>query len=146
MATGARTGFRGPAPTSPEGLDVVRVEGLNLKAMTRSARGTAAKPGRNLEQKAGLNGGILKFRRGLLAARLEQKAPVRGEKVNPAYTSQTCQACKHIAVQSRKIQATFVCGSCWHRPNADVNAARNRSQAQLESWPFMAARMSKEYL
>ncbi|HZY01497.1 MAG TPA: zinc ribbon domain-containing protein, partial [Dermatophilaceae bacterium] len=32
---------------------------------------------------------------------------------------------KTIASQSRKSQATFVCVSCGHRANADVNAARN---------------------
>src|ERR1700722_1163935 len=35
------------------------VENLRIKGMTRSARGTAAEPGRNVSQKAGLNRGIL---------------------------------------------------------------------------------------
>jgi putative transposase len=50
---------------------------------------------------------------------------IRVEKVNPAYTSQTCNVCKHIASQSRQSQATFVCVACGHQANADVNAARN---------------------
>jgi transposase len=62
-------------------FDVVRVENLNVKAMTGSASGTAAKPGRNVPQKAGLDRGILKSGWGLLAARLEQKAYGRVEKV-----------------------------------------------------------------
>jgi putative transposase len=70
-------------------FDVVRVENLHVKAMTRSARGTVQNPGRNVAQKAGLNRGILKSGWGLLAARLEQKAPGRVEKVKAAYTSQT---------------------------------------------------------
>jgi len=37
------------------GFDVIRVENLNVKAMTRSARGTVDQPGRNVAQKAGLN-------------------------------------------------------------------------------------------
>jgi transposase len=106
-------------------FDVIRVENLNVKAMTRSVRGTVQKPGRNVAQKAGLNRGILKSGWGLLVGRLEQKAPGRVEKVNAAYTSQTCNACKHITAQSRKSQATFVCVSCGHQGNADVNAARN---------------------
>ena len=106
-------------------FDVIRVENLNVKGMTRSARGTMANPGRNVAQKAGLNRGILKSGWGLLAGRLEQKAPGRVEKVKAAYTSQTCHACKHIASESRKSQATFVCVACGHRANADVNAARN---------------------
>ena len=84
-----------------------------------------ANPGRNVAQKAGLNRGILKSGWGLLVTRLEQKAPGRVEKVKAAYTSQTCHACKHIASQSRKSQATFVCVACGHSANADVNAARN---------------------
>jgi transposase len=106
-------------------FDVIRVENLNVKGMTRSARGTMEKPGRNVAQKAGLNRGILKSGWGLLAGRLDQKAPGRVEKVKAAYTSQTCNACKHIAAESRKSQATFVCVACGHRANADVNAARN---------------------
>jgi putative transposase len=106
-------------------FDVIRVENLNVKAMTRSARGTVEKPGRNVAQKTGLNRGILKSGWGLLVTRLEQKASGRVEKVTAAYTSQTCNACKHIASESRKSQATFVCVSCGHRANADVNAALN---------------------
>ena len=106
-------------------FDVIRVENLNIKGMTRSARGTVEKPGRNVAQKTGLNRGILKSGWGLLVTRLEQKASGRVEKVKAAYTSQTCNACKHIASESRKSQATFVCVACGHRANADVNAARN---------------------
>jgi putative transposase len=106
-------------------FDVIRLENLNIKAMTRSARGTMQNPGRNVAQKAGLNRGILKSGWGLLVGRLEQKAPGRVEEVKAAYTSQTCNACKHIASQSRKSQATFVCVACGHSANADVNAARN---------------------
>src|SRR5450755_3715805 len=106
-------------------FDVIRVEDLNVKAMTRSARGTAEAPGRNVHQKAGLNRGILKAGWGLLVTRLEQKAPARVEKVNPAYTSQTCNVCKVVDPKSRKSQADFVCTSCGHQANADANAARN---------------------
>src|ERR1035437_1766531 len=106
-------------------FDVIRVENLNIKAMTRSARGTMQKPGRNVAQKTGLNRGILKSGWGLLVTRLAQKAPGRVEKVKAAYTSQTCNPCKHVAHESRKSQATFVCVSCGYRANADVNAARN---------------------
>jgi transposase len=106
-------------------FDVIRVENLNVKGMTRSARGTVENPGRNVAQKAGLNRGILKSGWGMLVTRLEQKAPGRVEKVKAAYTSQTCNACKHIAAESRKNQATFVCVACGHQANADVNAARN---------------------
>ncbi|WP_101834277.1 RNA-guided endonuclease InsQ/TnpB family protein, partial [Frankia canadensis] len=47
-------------------FDVVRVEDLNVRGMTRSARGTVAEPGRNVRQKAGLNRAILAGGWGLL--------------------------------------------------------------------------------
>jgi transposase len=111
-------------------FDVIRVENLNVKGMTRTARGTIELPGRNVAQKAGLNRGILKAGWGQMVTRLEQKAPGRVEKVKAAYTSQTCNACKHIASDSRKSQATFVCVACGHQANADVNAARNIAAGQ----------------
>ncbi|MGH3197261.1 MAG: zinc ribbon domain-containing protein [Streptosporangiaceae bacterium] len=94
--------------------------------MTRPTRGTAAKLSRNVGQKAGLNRGILASGWGLLVRRLEDKAPGRVEKkINPAYTSQRCSACGHVAAESRKSQALFACVACSFACNADVNAARN---------------------
>lgn len=52
-------------------FDVIRVESLDVKGMTRSARGTVEKPGRNVAQKAGLNRAILKSGWGQLVTRLE---------------------------------------------------------------------------
>ena len=106
-------------------FDVIRVEDLNVKGMTRSARGTITAPGRNVAQKAGLNRGILAAGWTLLLTRLEQKAPGRVEKVNPAYTSQTCSVCGTRDREARESQAVFCCRSCGHTDNADVNAAAN---------------------
>src|SRR5207244_3908648 len=106
-------------------FDVIRVEDLQITNMTRSARGTLAKPGRNVRAKAGLNRGILRSGWGLLVRRLQDKAPGRVEKVRPAYTSQRCSACGHIAAGSRESQALFRCVACGYACNADVNAARN---------------------
>jgi putative transposase len=106
-------------------FDLIRVEDLRIRNMTRSAKGTLAEPGRNVRQKAGLNRAILANAWGLLVCRLEHKAAGRVEKINAAYTSQTCSACGHIAPESRKNQATFRCVACGLRCNADVNAARN---------------------
>ena len=106
-------------------FDVIRVEDLKIGNMTRSASGTIAAPGRNVRAKAGLNRGILASGWGLLVRRLEQKAPGQVEKVNPAYTSQRCSACGHIAAGSRESQALFRCVACNLACNADVNAARN---------------------
>lgn len=106
-------------------FDMIRVEDLNVHAMTRSAKGTVDAPGRNVRQKAGLNRGILAQGWGVFVTRLEQKAPGRVERINPAYTSQCCSVCGRVDKESRKNQADFVCTACGYTCNADVNAARN---------------------
>lgn len=106
-------------------FDVIRVEDLKIRNMTRSARGTVAEPGRNVRQKAGLNREILASGWGVLVHRLEQKAPGRVEKIKPHFTSQRCSCCGHVDAKSRESQARFVCTACGYSENADVNAARN---------------------
>jgi len=94
-------------------------------ALTRSAKGTGADPGHKVRQKAGLNREIMRSGWGLLVRRLQDKAPGRVEKVSPAFTSQRCSPCGHIAAESRKSQALFACMACGFACNADVNAAMN---------------------
>ncbi|MFI6990320.1 RNA-guided endonuclease InsQ/TnpB family protein [Nonomuraea wenchangensis] len=106
-------------------FDVIAVEDLKIPGMTRSARGTLEAPGRNVRQKAGLNRGILAAGWGRLVERLEHKAPGRVQKINPRYTSQTCNACGHRAAESRESQSRFRCVACGHQAHADVNAAKN---------------------
>src|ERR1039457_4672691 len=106
-------------------FDVIRVEDLQVKNMTRSAAGTRENPGRNVRAKAGLNRGILGSGWGLLVRRLEEKAPGRVEKVSPAFTSQRCSACGQVDRDSRESKAVFRCTACGVACNADVNAARN---------------------
>ena len=106
-------------------FDVIRVEDLNITGMTRSAKGSAKRPGRNVQAKAGLNRSILGSGWGLLVRRLQDKASGRVEKVNPAYTSQRCSACGRVDAKSRESQGVFVCTACGYACHADVNAARN---------------------
>jgi transposase len=106
-------------------FDLIRVEDLKIRQMTRSTKGAAGAPGRNVASKAGLNREILKSGWGLLVRRLEDKAPGRVEKVPAAYTSQRCSACGHVARENRESQALFRCAGCGNTLNSDVNAARN---------------------
>ena len=106
-------------------FDVIRVEDLKIKDMTRSARGTRKDPGRNIGAKAGLNRGILRSGWGLLVRRLQDKAPGRVEKVKPHCTSQRCSACGQVDRDSRESQAVFRCTACGFAGHADVNAAIN---------------------
>jgi putative transposase len=107
-------------------FDTIRVEALDVRAMTRSTRGTLERPGVRVAQKRGLNRAISRQGWGQLVARLDHKATGRLEGVPSAYTSQRCSACGHNAPENRKSQAVFVCVACKAGPcNADVNAARN---------------------
>ncbi|MFF1746253.1 RNA-guided endonuclease InsQ/TnpB family protein, partial [Streptomyces mirabilis] len=109
---------------------LVRFEKLNIKNMTRSARGTAGQPGRQVKQKAGLNRVILAQGWGQLRQRTEHKAPGRVEDVPVPYTSLRCSACGWIDKNSRKSQAEFVCSFCGFTCNADTNAATNVAAGQ----------------
>jgi putative transposase len=106
-------------------FDMIRVEDLRIRDMTRSAKGTTEHPGRNVRQKAGLNREIMASGWGLLILRLEDKALGRVQRVQPGYTSQRCCACGYTDRRSRKSQADFRCIACGYTCNADVNAARN---------------------
>jgi putative transposase len=107
-------------------FDLVRVEALDSRAMTRSARGTIEQPGTGVTRKRGLNRAISRSGWGLLVTRLQHKASGRVEQIRASYTSQRCSACGHVAPGNRKSQAVFECQACEAgRCNADVNAARN---------------------
>ncbi len=107
---------------------VVVLEDLRIKSMTASAAGTVDEPGRNVQQKAGLNRSILAKSWGLFELALRSRARCTGTRivlVHPAYTSQTCNACKYRDAKSRESQAGFRCTACGHCDHADVNAAKN---------------------
>ncbi|MBC2904214.1 RNA-guided endonuclease InsQ/TnpB family protein [Streptomyces cupreus] len=110
--------------------DVIRFEKLNIKNMTRSAKGTVEQPGKSVAQKSGLNRSILAQGWGLLRQRTEHKAPGRVEDVPAPYTSLRCSACGWIEKKSRKSQADFACVSCGFTCNADTNAATNIAAGQ----------------
>ena len=103
---------------------VVVLEDLRVKDMTKSAKGTAENPGRNVAQKRGLNRGISESAWGLFDQMLDYKSR-DAVKINPAYTSQTCNECGAVSKASRKSQASFQCIACGHEANADINAAKN---------------------
>jgi len=110
-------------------FDLICVEDLDVRAMTRTASGTVERPGRGVRQKTGLNRGILASGWGKLVGRLEQKAPGRVQRIPAAHTSQRCSACGHVAAESRQSQTAFRCVACAWAGNADYNAARNIAAA-----------------
>lgn len=96
---------------------LVTLEALAVPNMTRSG-----------QRKRGLNRAILDQGWGAFERALAYKLEERGgslDKVNPAYTSQTCSACGTIDSASRESQASFACRSCGFAIHADTNAAIN---------------------
>jgi putative transposase len=107
---------------------LICVEDLQVRNMSRSAKGTVDQPGKMVKQKSGLNRAILdqgwaEFRR-----QLEYKASWNGGTllaVPPHHTSQTCPCCGEVAKANRLTQARFVCISCGYENHADVVGAIN---------------------
>jgi len=106
----------------------VVVEDLKIKNMTKATKGTVEKPSKNASAKRGLNRIITQQSWGLFFELLEYKLKEKGGqliKVDPKYTSQTCNECGYISKENRKSQEKFVCTACGHTANADINASKN---------------------
>ena len=107
---------------------MVCIEDLQVRNMSRSAKGDAAQPGKNVKAKSGLNKSILdqgwfEFRR-----QLDYKLQWAGGiliAVPPQNTSRTCPACGHVSAENRQTQAQFLCVECGYENNADVVGAIN---------------------
>lgn len=107
---------------------MIVIEDLKVSNMSRSAAGTVSQPGRNVRAKSGLNRSILDQGWYEMRRQLEYKQLWRGGQVlavPPAYTSQRCACCGHIAKENRLSQSKFRCPVCEYTANADVNGARN---------------------
>jgi putative transposase len=81
-------------------FDRTALEGLSVRNMTRSAKGTVEKPGRNVAAKSGLNKALLDAGFGMLATLIREKAEHAARTVigvDARYSSQTCAECKHVA-------------------------------------------------
>jgi putative transposase len=105
--------------------DALALEDLRVAAMTASAAGTVAAPGRNVAAKAGLNRSILDAGWTQFTSILAAKAESAGRRVvlvNPAHTSIGCHACGASCTRPR--QNTVVC-PVHGELDADLNGARN---------------------
>lgn len=88
--------------------NLVYMEDLNIKGMSKT---------RNLSKH------ILDCGWGIFKKMLEYKTCV--VEIDAKFTSQTCNECGVKDAKSRLSQSEFVCTSCGHISNADVNAAKN---------------------
>jgi putative transposase len=111
------------------------VEDLKINNMTRSAKGTKAKPGKNVKQKAGLNRSILNAAWGQSERYLAYKARRKHKlviKVTPYRSSQECAVCGHCSADNRISQSVFICQACGHFDNADTNAGGTLANRGVE--------------
>lgn len=107
---------------------MIVVGDLKVANMSKSAKGSIEKKGKNVKAKSGLNKSILDQGWSMLVNMLVYKQQWRGGllvKVDPKYTSQTCSSCGHVAKENRLTQANFSCVECSFGENADINASRN---------------------
>ncbi|SIO18667.1 RNA-guided endonuclease InsQ/TnpB family protein [Nitrosomonas cryotolerans] len=107
---------------------MVVVENLKIGNMSKSAKGSVEKHGKNVKAKSGLNKSILDQGWGMFVSFLEYKQACSGGdvlKVNPQYTSQTCPRCQHVSHDNRKSQSAFECTECGFKANADLVGALN---------------------
>ena len=115
--------------------DFIAVEDLRIDDMTRSARGTAERPGRNVSAKSGLNRNIIEQSWGIIAEQLQYKTQWYGRefvKVDSKYTSQMCSRCGVVASENRQ-DKLYNCGICGLGMDADTNAAINILRRGLSS-------------
>lgn len=107
---------------------VIVLEDLQIKNMTKSAKGDADNPGKQVAQKAGLNRAILNQGWGMFKTFLEYKQHGLGGQViyvDPRYTSQQCPSCHHTSKDNRQTQAHFECVECGYQEHADKVGAIN---------------------
>jgi putative transposase len=113
---------------------LVVAEDLELRAMTRSARGSLESPGRNVAAKARLNRSLLEQGHAETVRQLGYKLSWQGGelvKVPAAFTSQTCPQCGHACAANRPARDRFQCVACGHAGHADIIAAKNILAAGL---------------
>jgi putative transposase len=110
-----------------EATRLIATETLNVQSMTRSAKGTMKRPGRNVAQKAGLNREILSTAPGAYLNMLRYKAEEAGShfanvptrKVRP---SQTCSGCG--SQRKRPLSERMHACECGLSLSRDQNASR----------------------
>ncbi|WP_289009142.1 RNA-guided endonuclease TnpB family protein [uncultured Thermomonospora sp.] len=110
-------------------FEAVAIEDLNVQGMTRTAKGTIDRPGRNVKAKAGLNRAILDAGFGELRRQLEYKTTWYGSRLLTVDrwmpSSKTCSGCGWKAPELLLQTRVFRCGGCGLVLDRDVNAARN---------------------
>lgn len=114
---------------------LVGLENLNVKGMTRSAKGTVEQPGKNVRAKSGLNRAILAGRPYELRRQVVYKAPRYGSTagiIDRFYaSSKNCSACGYYHKGLTREDRVYECPNCGLAMDRDLNAALNiRAEAE----------------
>lgn len=108
---------------------VVAIEDLNVQGMMRSAKGTLAKPGKNVRAKSGLNRSIADVSPGEIRRQLTYKTSWYGSELRVidrwAPTSKACSRCGSVKPKLGLHERRFTCEQCGLVLDRDLNAARN---------------------
>ena len=118
----------------------IAVEALKVKNMTRSAKGTVEKPGKNVRAKSGLNRSMLDAATATLIGLISYKAERAGGimvKVDAKNTSQDCSCCGERVQKDLSVRRhVCTCGADMDRDhNAAVNVLHRALQAHGRAWP-----------
>ena len=107
---------------------IVCIEDLQIRNMSKSAKGNSDEPGKQVRQKSGLNRAILDQGWGEFRRQLDYKLAWNGGHliaVPPHNTSRTCPACGHVLADNRRTQSQFKCVECCYENHADLVGALN---------------------
>lgn len=94
---------------------LVCIEDLQIRNMSKSAKGNSEQHGKMVRQKSGLNRSILDQGWGEFRRQLDYKMAWNGGvlfAVPPHNTSRTCPCCGYVAKENRQTQAQFLCVEC----------------------------------
>jgi putative transposase len=123
--------------TLTDKFDLIAVEDLKVKNMSKSAKGNKETPGKNVKAKAGLNKTILNASFYQFQSMLEYKSKLNGKlfvKVDPKYTSLECSVCGNRDKANRPKQDYFKCTKCGYETNPDIQSSKTILKRALESF------------
>ncbi|MCT7593174.1 RNA-guided endonuclease InsQ/TnpB family protein [Aliarcobacter butzleri] len=119
-------------------FDLIVVEDLKTKNMSKSSKGNEITHGKRVKQKSGLNRTILNASFYQFVSMIQYKTTMLNDKlfvkVNPQYTSQECSNCGNIDKANRSKQDKFKCTACGFETNPDIQASKTILKRGLESF------------
>jgi len=118
-------------------FELIAVEDLKVKNMSKSAKGNEINHGKNVKAKAGLNKTISNASFYQFQSMLDYKSKLNGKlfvKVDPKYTSLECSVCGNRDKANRPRQDYFKCTKCGYETNPDIQSSKTILKRALESF------------